>query len=99
MLDKCSIEHYFLNPPLSPILLKEKFSFKCINQFKQKFGKFLELFVILLQIQQFFAKFLKKSPNFQYYKIENPKKTRIAIKENGTWTYTHYVNLIGAFIL
>jgi hypothetical protein len=46
-----------------------------------------------------FAKFLEKSPNFQYYKIENPKKPRIAIKENGTWTYTHYVNLIGAFIL
>jgi hypothetical protein len=71
----------------------------CSLFLKQKFGKFLELFVILIANLTNFAKFLGKSPNFQYSKIENQKKPRITIKENGTWTYMHYVNLIGAFML
>lgn len=117
MFDKCSIEYYFLNPPLCPILLKEKLflnvSTNSTKQIRNKklwtnfvhffqnksLGKFLELFVILLQIQQILLNFRKNHQISNTTKLKTKKKPRITIKENGTWTYTHYVNLIGAFIL
>jgi hypothetical protein len=117
MFDKCSIEHYFLNPPLSPILLKENFvlnvstnSTKQIRNkklwtnfvqfFKNKsLGGFWNCLLFLLQIQQILLNFWKNHQISNITKLKTKKEPRITIKENRTWTYTHYFNLIGAFIL